>query len=329
MSAPKATARKSAFLAGLAFLLVGAAGLFFLLALRRNWTRIAAFHPVIEPLAILLAFLAIAADYLLTTAGWHITMRSLSRLDVPFPVSVAAVNASRLAKYLPGNGWSTAFQMYWLQEKGYAKSLTLFTGLLNYFLSQVAYLIGGLALAVFSRRPAPSALVFALASTAAAELLVVLTFPWTSRKAIATLNRVFRLEIAALETSRGLLCRLHGIYFLAAFSFGSAAVLTCQGIGVPVDRDTAFLVISSAIVAEVLGCAAIFTMGGLGVREAGLYLMLGAAPGALPLILPLALRLLSMSADIVFGWAGFHFLKRLSQPTAPRQKAPAVSGGGS
>lgn len=103
---------------------------------------------------------------------------------------------------------------------------------------------------------------------------------------------------------------LYLINFLAAFCFGIAAYLLCFGIGFDVDHSKMFLVMSSMMIAEVIGFVAVIAPGGVGVREGVMYLMLsGVSIPALSLILPIATRIVSMLVDIVLGTISLVLLK--------------------
>ena len=81
------------------------------------------------------------------------------------------------------------------------------------------------------------------------------------------------------------------------------------------------MVVGSTLVADVAGFLAIIVPGGLGVREAMMYAILGGqASGALALILPVTSRLLNMGVDLLLGGIAFKLLPRLD----PAKRATAT-----
>jgi hypothetical protein len=130
---------------------------------------------------------------------------------------------------------------------------------------------------------------------------------------ITLINRLLKREFAFFHVDKALLVKLHVIQFAGAVASGLSAYLFCFGIGYRIDVDRTLVVIGSSALADVAGFLAIMVPGGLGVREALMYEMLGgASKGSMALVLPVASRLMSMFVDVVLGAIALRLLRTLT-----------------
>jgi uncharacterized membrane protein YbhN (UPF0104 family) len=298
----------------LALLIVGCAGYFFFRAFQRNWATIKAHEFKLAPAFLAASALALIAATLLATFAWYSAVNSLSRSQITFRQSVAAVNASGFTKYIPGKIWSYALQMYWLDGLGISKALVVYINLINLLISMGTTVMLGLLCLLISHSVLPLEIVLA----ALLGLLVVdacgVLFNHALLNGLITLmNRVLKRNFAFFKVKKALLLKLHAIQFAAAVASGLSAYLFCFGIGYRINWDRTLVVIGSSLLADVAGFLAIIVPGGLGVREALMYEMLGGqAKGSLPLVLPVASRLLSMFVDVLLGAIAVRLLKTLT-----------------
>lgn len=316
--------RKKAFQVFLSLAVLCAIAFFFYREFQKNWGVIQSYDLKANALFIGLSFFAIACTYLLTTYGWFFTLNFLSHNKITFSESIALVNTSNLTKYIPGKVWSYALQMYWLAKLGFSKSRVLYVNLINLYVSLIAALILGVAYLVFSPGTFPRAVILALLS-----VLVVFEAAFIAynapllRRLVMVLNTVFKrdIEVGSSATSARLLAYLHAVYGIAAFSFGAGAYALCFGIGFGIAHDRMFAVMAAFLISEVIGFIAVVTPGGLGVREAAMYLLLkDVSPEAFALILPLATRLVSMAADVLFGSLALILLRNYKKTLIPEER---------
>jgi uncharacterized membrane protein YbhN (UPF0104 family) len=296
----------------LTILILVAVSWFFFRQFQKNWVYVQSYDLKIHIHFILLAFCAIVTTYLLSTYSWILTINSLSEKNITFVEGIATVNTSNLTKYVPGKIWSYALQMYWLVNVGFSKSLILYVNLLNLYIILITSTILGLAYLVIS--PGVGHLTIKIILLAGVIILDFLFIKYNAhifKRLIASLNRIFNRDIGYFTIPPRLIYYLYFINFIAAFCFGIGAYFVCRGIGFDPGGGKIFLVMSSMMIADVIGFLAIIVPGGLGVREGVMYLMLtGISIPALSLILPIATRIVSMLVDLFLGTIGFVLLKR-------------------
>jgi glycosyltransferase 2 family protein len=289
---------------------------FFYRAFQKNWHSIQAHDFVFDYLSLSLGVLCLLATYLLATYAWHRSINALSATaQLRLTQSMAAVNAANLTKYLPGKFWSFALQLYWLSSAGFSKSLVTYVNLLNLYISIVTTLLTGLLLLLLS--PSKLAPELTLAALGAIVLLDVVSVKFHAplfRGGIALVNRLFKRDLKYFEPKARVWLELHVLHLVAALTFGLAAYFTSHGIGYSLGRGEAPLVMSALLIADLVGFAAIFVPGGLGVREGFMYVMLGgSASGSLALTLPLAIRMLNMLVDLALGGLALHLSREFNR----------------
>ena len=291
-----------------------ATSFFFLHAFRKNWLLIQSAEIRITATYVVLSFVAFVITYLLTTFGWFLTLNFLSHHKITFLESIAVVNTSNLIKYIPGKVWSYALQIYWLADKGFSKSLIVFTNLVNLFISLMTAMILGLCLLVLLPGIFPHSVTLVLLVTfVAVELCFVIFGEQVVRTVVSAANKFLKREIEYRFMSQKLIYYLHLIYLAAAFFFGLAAYLLCLGFGFQIAVNKVLLIMSSMMIAEVIGFVSFIAPGGLGVREGLMFLMLnGGAVSALSLVLPVGTRIVSMAVDLFLGTIGLVLFNRLA-----------------
>jgi len=288
-------------------------GIFFWRAFSRNWAEIRAHHFELDYLNLALAFAAIAASYLPATYGWHVAVNSLSPVNkVTFPQSFATVNTSGLTRYVPGKVWNLALQMYWLTQLGISKSLVVYVNLINLFVGIVTEVILGLAYLLLSSNKIPLATSLSvLAGLLVLDFCVIRFQSQIMNGLLALLERVLKRDFPRSDIPVSLMVRLHVIQFLSCFLFGIGAYFLCLGLGYSLALREALLIMASLLLSEVGGILAVLAPGGLGVREGIMYAMLaGASTAAISLILPLAVRAVTMVVDVLLGLIGLRVLRQ-------------------
>jgi hypothetical protein len=297
----------------LSLVIIGTIAYYFFRAFQRNWASIAAHQFTIAPAYLLGSALCVGGAILLSTWAWHVAINELSPQRIKFRQSVAVNNASSLIKYIPGKVWSYALQMYWLDRLGFSKALLVYVNLVNLLISMATTTLLGLGCLIATPNPFPeAALVASFALLLAVDVACVMFNHAILNGLISAVNRLFKREVRSFEVRKALLLRLHAIQFGAAVFSGLGAYLFCFAIGYRIDLDRTLVVIGSTLVSDVIGFLVIVVPGGLGVREALMYAILGGqATGSLSLILPMGSRLLSMLVDILLGAVAFKLLSTL------------------
>jgi uncharacterized membrane protein YbhN (UPF0104 family) len=296
-------------------LILIAVSLFFFKALQNNWVYVQSYDFKLQVHFIVLAFCSIITTYLLATYSWLLILNSLSEKKLSFVEGIAVVNTSNLTKYIPGKIWSYALQMYWLLDGGFPKSLIIYVNLLNLYITVITSIILGLVYLIVS--PGAGPLIIKLTLLTGVIMLDFLFIKYNAqilKRFISLSNRIFKRDLGYFAIPPRLIYYLYFINFFAAFCFGISAYFVCRGIGFDPGGSNVFLVMSSMMLADVIGFLAVIVPGGLGVREGLMYLMLaGISIPALSLILPIATRIVSMLVDLFLGALGFVLLNKIAR----------------
>jgi glycosyltransferase 2 family protein len=293
-------------------LIVSGVIFFFARAIQRNWSEVRAHQFRLDyPLAAL-SFATVIAASLLASRAWQTAINVLSEgRQLTFSETVATVNTTSLTKYLPGKFWSYAIQMYWLSARGFSKSLILYVNLINLAISLITGVLLSLVFLLFTHSPFPrSAVLVAFVLLSLLDVACMYFHTRALKLGIALVKRLFKREMAFFDVSAPLLIRLHLIHFLAQVVSGVGGFALCAAIGYDLAPDTILLVMASLILADTAGFVVFLVPGGLGVREATMYLLLGgAAIGSLAVVFPLVSRMLYMLADVVLGLVALQLLR--------------------
>jgi uncharacterized membrane protein YbhN (UPF0104 family) len=293
---------------------------FFIKTLKINWTSIQSYDFNINSGYILFSFISIVINYLLFTYGWFVTLNSLSLNNkISYPQSLAVVNTSNLTKYIPGKVWSFALQMYWLSQVHFTKTTIVYVNVTNLIIAVITSLLLGFIYLVVSVSVLPITLsILCFLIILGIDILYIQFNSLVFNRVIAVVNKIFHREIKYINTPKKLLLHLHMVHLIAALFFGISAYLVSIGIGFDVASGGMYSIMSSMILADLIGYLAIIIPGGLGIREGVMYFMLkGVSTGPLALILPIATRIVSMFVDIFLGVIGFILLKNVFKIKRP------------
>ncbi|HTQ03546.1 MAG TPA: lysylphosphatidylglycerol synthase transmembrane domain-containing protein [Polyangiaceae bacterium] len=293
---------------------------FFYREFEQNWANVRAQHLEFRPGFIAIAVLCMLVAYLTPTLGWQLTINELGGGNkLTFSQTVATVNSSNLVKYVPGKVLTYALQMYWLANRGFSKALVLYVNALSLLVSLAVSLIFGFACVFFVPGFIPPWI--ALAIVIAGLALDIVGFAYHSAVLgwlVRTYNRVFQREMSHPEPSGALLGKLHAVQLVSCTAFALSAYFTSRGIGYYVPLSGAPRLMAAIVFADTIAFFAVFTPGGLGVREALMYLALGGSKGtSLAITLPIAARVVHMGVDLLLGGIAFRLLSQLTRSTAP------------
>jgi hypothetical protein len=240
----------------------------FALALRAQWRVIAGTSWRLDPAALALATLALAASFAVVALLWAVALRQTTGVGLRRGVRIWFL--SNLARYVPGNVWSYVGAVELARREGAGRRATLTVMALTQLLSVgVALLVGLPVLAAEQARLGRPALA-GLAVLAALVLAAVL-----ARRPLGRLlaRRYPEVRPRDLVPPAGLALRLtlgYALYWLVAglaFGLFAASVYPPAAGHLP-------LAVAGFAAAYAAGFLALLTPSGLGVREGVLVLVL-------------------------------------------------------
>ncbi|MDP9492384.1 MAG: flippase-like domain-containing protein [Actinomycetota bacterium] len=232
-----------------------------------------------------IAFLLLAAYYLMFVIGWQWILRALG-IQTSYSVALQSEMASMLAKYIPGGIWTPAARVVWLRKAGGVDrtSVVVSSILLEAGLSAVAgVLVLVCALPFVSGWDAPIWPVVLFGIFVAGIL-----HPRVYRVVARAAFRPFSAEAPAplpWGTTLGLL-----VFYSANWIVGGLALLfLVRSVGGDVGLEAAPYLGGAAAVGAIVAVLSVLAPSGLGVREASMYGLLlavassGVALGAIVL----------------------------------------------
>jgi glycosyltransferase 2 family protein len=286
---------------------------FFSRAVQQNWGQIRAHRFELDYPLLMVSFATVIAASLLATYAWQVMLNALSgKHEMTFAKSVATVNTTSLTKYLPGKFWSYALQMYWLARSGYSKSLVLYVNLTNLIVSLLMGVLLAVGFLLAAQTFAWQLVLAAFTLVALADLVCVRYYGPAFGVAGALGRRLFKRDIGNFDMPTSVMLRVHWIHLMSQLVSGAGGYALCYAIGYRLDTSTILLVMASLILSDAAGFVFFLVPGGLGIREATMYLLLHEAKsaGSLALVLPLVSRALYMLADVLLGLVALWLLRR-------------------
>jgi len=265
-------------------------------------------------LRLIVPMLATLLALLMDAVGWHRAVAACTggRSALRFYESFAILNASNLAKYLPGKVWAYGIQAHVLRTRGVPVSATLHANLT--FSLAAATAVGWLTAfgaLWFPNRPAGLACAAALTALLA---VVHLYYGQLVSWGVALVKRRFGRDLPLEPVAAGnyFVIVLFGIANLILFGVAAAAVLSELDGVLSATQLIAVNVITAA--SWLIGFIAFFVPGGLGVRETAMAAMLVrvGVTGSVVLV-PLITRVLVLAVEALYGGVGLLVLWRLDR----------------
>lgn len=232
-----------------------------------------------------IAFLLLAAYYLMFVIGWQWILRALG-IQTSYSVALQSEMASMLAKYIPGGIWTPAARVLWLRKAGGVDrtSVVVSSILLEAGLSAVAgVLVLVCALPFVSGWDAPiwPVVLFGI-------FIAAILHPRVYRVVARVVFRPFSAEAPEplpWGTTLGLI-----VFYSANWIVGGLALLfLVRSVGGDVGVEAAPYLGGAAAVGAIVAVLSVLAPSGLGVREASMYGLLlavassGVALGAIVL----------------------------------------------
>jgi hypothetical protein len=313
---------RSAIATALFFLIVSGSCWFFFNELKRNWTLLSSAGPQYHAAGFCCAFIFVIVSYLFMTLAWRDAVNAWPGSGkITFRDSFSIVNISQIAKYLPGKVWSFAFQMMIMgaRSRTIPNSYIVYINLLiTLSLLMTSLCISLLYMVLFSVfLPAPVAGLLLCLASAGYFAFVFLNGKFF-RIVVLLINRVFRTEIVFYDLPFSTVIKSQCALFVSNVIWGCAGCALCFGFGWAVPSDKLFPVLAITLLSDFIGFITLISPAGLGVREGSMFFLLaGVADKRIMLLLPLALRIVTMISDLVM--CGIAFALRTKSISAPRR----------
>lgn len=294
------------------FLIVAGAGYFFIREFYANYDSISKFDFKINWFYLLASQVLLILVTLAGTYFWQRLLKIITSQQISFRESLAIVNTSLLAKYLPGKVWSYAFQMLLLSKKGISKTVVLYANLFLTVTSLFASaFLGLLYFACFSANQTKLWLLLFFVF-----LIIYMGFVFLNQPCLKLLikivQKLFKKTINYNHIDVSWIIIFQLVYLLANATFGITGYLLALGLGFSVSIQNIFAVAAALIIADMIGFIVLIAPGGLGVREGIMFALLAALGDKnLALILPIGTRIMAMISDLLLGGVGFIFLKKM------------------
>ena len=283
-------------------------GYYYSLEVRKNWASLQNFKLIINVSFLIISLSLYLLSYLLETYIWQICInRHLGRRELNFPQSIAVVNASGLFKYLPGRVWTYTAQLLWLKKYNISKPVILYVNLICMGGSVIVSLYLGLIyLVLYTDSLGTTAAILSFSALLLCNIIYITWNSFLMNKLISLAARFFKKEIRPLHDSKLLLIFIQSIYMFSWSLMGFAGYFLAKGIGLSLDLTGIFAILASMSLSWLAGYFAVFSPGGLGIREGMMLLMLNKIVNIqTALIFPIVSRIMYLIAELLLGLLAF------------------------
>lgn len=293
----------------LAILIISLVGFFFFKEFKKNWGEILEMKLMLNIPLLVLSFIVIVLAYLGNTLSWRYLINAyhpnLSSISVK--ESIAIVNTTQLAKYIPGKVWSYAVQIYWLSKRGYSKSNVFFINLVATVSTLLAATaVGMVMISITLKDIGVQGALLIIAAVIIGYAIFIFFHTFIFNLLIKLAGKVVKRDIEKVSISFKIILLTQFFYLINNIIFCLGGFLLCYSIGIPFDFTLYVCLIGSLLIGDVIGFVVLVMPGGLGVRESMMYFIIkGIASIDIALVVPIATRLLTMSVDISLGIAAF------------------------
>jgi len=289
---------------GIFILIVIGTSLFFVSEFHRNWKSLQSASLQIHFSGILLAFSLIMLSYVLMTIAWHVGISAFpAKWKTTIAESFAIVNTTQLTKYIPGKVWSYALQMYLLASKGVPKSYVVYINLVTSLSGVLMNFLCAPFLLLFcaKRFPYPVVLLVLFVCIAGYSSFVFFNGNMVAY-CVGITNRLFQRKMVFYKLSLSTVLKIQVLVFGVNFAFAGAGCAAFYGAGFTLSGSNLALVSIGVLLADSIGFIILISPAGIGIREGIMYAVLyGVVDKNSALVLPIVLRVLSMSSDLVLG----------------------------
>jgi glycosyltransferase 2 family protein len=295
----------------LSIIIIGLVGYFFTCEFKKNWQDILDMNLRLNFLMLVASIIFMILAYLGNTFTWRYLINTFHPELPAISVreSIAIVNTTQLAKYIPGKVWSYAVQIYWLSKRGYPKSNVFFINLVATLSTLIAAsAVGTIMLSLTLDKISKQGATLIIGIVIVAYAVFILFHTPILNILIKLASRIIKKEIDTVSISFKSILFTQIFYVISNLFFCLGGYMLCIAIGITDDFRLLIIMIGSLLVGDVVGFVVLVTPGGLGVREITMTFIISgvaAASKEIAIIIPVATRLLTMSVDITLGITAF------------------------
>lgn len=283
-----------------------AVGYFFYREFQKNaeavhWKGLA-IHPGYLAAAVLLGVMA----YLIGPFIWRIYVNRHVNRKLTFMESLAFYNTSALFKYVPGKIWTYAAQITLMSERGISAAMLIYINIVCFACLAFVGVLVALSYALFGLKIWPAGMsVLIFSGMIGLDAVFILWHTKILNGLIAFFNRLFSYDIEPIHINRMLFVHTQALYLVACVSLGAALYCLARGLHLDLPFSKIFAMMATVSVSAIASYLAFFTMGGLGVREGTMFVLLKQFSNIqAALILPLVARLLTIGVELFMGLLG-------------------------
>ena len=270
-----------------------AAVYFFYLQFKQNADVIGTYHFQINYYYISLTLVIGIFSVFLGPYIWQLYVNDHLKNKLNYSESFAVFCTSSMFKYIPGKIWHYAAQIALMSSKGISKAALIYINLVCF----IGFMFVSILFAAYYFLFCVQTVAWDVAVLLFALLIVldIVFICWNTALVnylIGPINRLFKVEIQPIKIRRSLLVYTQALYVVAYMLVASALYFMARGIGLGMPFPNIFSLMATISMAAMSSSLAIFTVGGLGVREGAMFLMLKQFSNIqTALILPIAARL--------------------------------------
>jgi hypothetical protein len=287
----------------LASVVTAAAVYFFYFQFRQNADIIAAYHFQINVYQISGALFFGTLAVLIGPYVWQLYVNDHLKAKLNYFESFTLFCASSIFKYIPGKIWHYAAQIALMSSKGISRAVLIYINLVCLIGFMFVSVLFAAYYFLFTVRVVPwETGVFIFAMLIAADIIFINWNTSLVNYFISPIRRLLKIELQPITMKRSLFIYTQALYFLAYVLFAAALYCLARGIGLGMPFPDILSIMATISIAAISSSLAIFTVGGLGVREGAMFFMLKQFSNTeTALILPFAARLGLLFVELLVG----------------------------
>ena len=271
---------------------------FFLLkSLISNWQEIHWAELNFNFLYLVLFFLFFCLSFIFGVWGWNLILAGMG-YKISFKKSLKIIAASQLTKYVPGRIWIALGRAYLAEKEQIPKSKSVSSVILETQLLFLAALFSYFVTYAFGF--SQNILGLKIHPLILAGLAILLLYPAWSEKMVAVIAKILKREYYPAHIGYKNFLVIFLVYLLNWVIQGLAFFFLLNSI-YALNFSYLPYIVSSYILAWMIGFIVIFTPGGLGIREGALtYLLKFVMPLPVAIALSFFSRILITVSEIIF-----------------------------
>ena len=282
-----------------ALAVVVVAGYFFYLQFKNNADVLNAYDFSLNSYYIFLSIVFGTFALLIGPIVWRMYVNNYLQKKLNFTESYALYCTSAVFKYIPGKVWTYAAQIALMSSKGISKVVLLYINMVSFIC--LVFVAAMFSLYYFFCMKAASwgVSAFMFISLIVLDIVFIVWNNSIINYLIVPVNRIFKVEIQPIKTKKIIFIYTQMLYFLACIFLGTALYFLARGMNMGVPFTNIFAIMATISISLILGLIAFFSVGGLGVREGTMFVMLKQFSNIeVALILPVVARMLTIIVEL-------------------------------